>query len=266
MKRALIILVPLLAVIAGAIIGAMNAGSRSTNLRGDWSGHVVPFYLPVDAGISLAGPKGPPKAIVGVSKDGALTFNEQPLPAPDDGGVAEVKTRVGKAVAAGTKKFELEFASTVDAGVAIRLMSAMLDGGAGRPEIMISPDDPEPASPKAGGPVAGFTPPKPPVATPVKQRTIPENKVVILFLDGLQKRVVLRMQGHPDEQVGQARLYERLKALAKAHASPERPHQSDCIVLVHAGPETTWSQFSFALMECAKVGIWRIEAVVAPGE
>ncbi|MHC5021768.1 MAG: hypothetical protein ACYTGX_16990 [Planctomycetota bacterium] len=267
MKRALIILIPLIAAVAGAIIAMVSPGSRSTNVRGDWTGHTVPFYLPVDAGLMAITPGAPPPSgRVTLTKDGALYVGATKFPHIEQGGLAGATAKVKEVVASGTKQWDIDAETDVEIVHVIRVMSMLLAEGAERPGLAAGPDDPAAPLGNGGGPIAGFTPPAAPQAPSIRSHTIAANQVVIIYLDGVQKRTVLRMHGHPDEAVTAKRLEARMKKLAGAHRNKERPQLADCLVLIHAGPDTTWAMFSAALTECAKAGIWRIEVPVDPGD
>lgn len=265
MKRALIILVPLIAAVAGAVIAVMSQATRSTNVRGDWTGHTVPFYLPTDAGLEMVKPGTIPPGRVTLDKDGTLYVGAVKLKHIDRGGLDEATAKVKEVVAAGTTKWDVDASSSVSAGWVIRLVGMLLAEGVKRPGLAALADDEEAPLGNGGGPVAGFTPPVAPRAPGVRSHTVVAKQVVIIYLDGVQKRTVLRMHGHPDEAVTKKRLLERLKKLASAHKNKDNPYLADCLVLIHAGPKTSWNMFSTALAECAAAGIWRIEAVVDPG-
>lgn len=307
MKRALLIVLALLAAGAGLAVLVLNPAGRSDTEPEHWDGWVIPLHLPKDVGLQSgkdgeppppperawpggpylsrvreeevfveelsddaeakaqpAAPAPPPAPLVPrltIQADGTLYFHAIKLGTVEEGGLEKLDAKISEAVAAGTKEFDLDAESGGTAELPLRVLALCHARGSWGPGISAAfPDAPE--SKAALGPITGYTPPKLMRIAHPFHHPMPHGAFVTLVLDPRGPLMVLRRHGKPDEVVNGKRLPARLKALAATMPSKDNPQLSDLTVVVHLGEGAGWDWLSWVLMECAKVGIWRIEAAV----
>lgn len=314
MKRALFVLIPLAAAGIGAVIAITSPAVRSSQTPKQWQGHVVPFHLPVDAGMrstpKTAGPKGIERAWPGgprqsamveeefaeevVQPDGSTTLVPTPTPptpsaalspggvlrirmeggniwfhatdcgAATAGGLTKLGTLVQQAVATGTIAFELDPGGGEDAQLVVRAAAVCYANGAPALDLVAGAS----AFPGAlqNTRSEDRSAPALPVVVNPRPTTHPLAATVTVILDGSAgaERMVWRHLGAPDELVTGEVLYGKLKALATRLPEPHNPSLSDLTVLLHVGEGADWAWTGAVIMECAKAGVWRIEAIAEP--
>ena len=85
-----------------------------------------------------------------------------------------------------------------------------------------------------------------------------------MILDEASKQMIWRVHGQEDRVVDGSAFHALLKARAATVSEKENAQLSALTLLIHVGEGVQWEWFSAVVIECAKLGVWRIETVVQP--
>lgn len=296
MNRTAVAALVFLLALAGGALWLWPRSGRTLSDPALWEGHVVRFHLPVDQGLDGEGegaaeiveepvikdnpeaggelppepakPAGPPPHPFRLSlePDGKVFWGPKLATTWDDDAPAAIGATVQRAVAEGRTRFEIDAAGEVPARRVIAAMAAVRANGVTAPTTAAGFWDP-PARRTAKSGIhqvpRGFSPPQPPRVAAPEARRFTAPTFTTIFLRSTQPHFIASAPGGGPLGLDWDQVVSHLKSQAKRVPVKDRPELSNLTVLIHVDGDVPWSRMGLLMMECAKLGIWRIEAVVA---